>query len=83
MSAGAGADGGAWSDACERDAGASRGASGLVAVGDAAAREIVRRHFHRHAIAFEDANAETAQLPRDGREDFGAIVQRDAERRTR
>lgn len=58
-------------------------ASGLVAVGDAAAREIVRRDFHRHAVTFENADAEPAQLARDGREHLGAIVQRHAERRAR
>ncbi len=55
----------------------------LVAVGYAAAREIVRRHFDRHAIPFEDADAEAAELACDGCEHSGSVVERHAERRAR
>jgi len=58
-------------------------ASGLVAVGYPAAREIVRRYFDCHAIPFEDADAKAAELPRDRGEDSGSVVQGYAKRRAR
>lgn len=51
----------------------------FVAVGNTAARQIVRRHFDGDAIAFENTNAEATELSGDGREDLGAVVERDTE----
>lgn len=54
-----------------------------MSVGDAPAGEVVGRHLHGDAVALQDADAEPAQLPRDGGEYFGAVVERDAERGAR
>ncbi len=48
-----------------------------------AAGEVVRRYFDGYAIAFEDANAEAAELAGDGRENCGSVVQGHAERSAR
>jgi hypothetical protein len=54
-----------------------------VTVGNSAAGQIVRRHFHRHAIPFEDADTEPAELARDGRENRGSVFEGNAKRRAR
>src|SRR3982074_2519906 len=56
----------------------SRGAIALVAKINAAAGEIVRRHFHDHPVADAGADAELAHLPRHIGEDLVLIVERDA-----
>jgi len=45
----------------------------------APAREIVRRHFNRHAVAFEYANAKAAELAGDGREHGCSVIKGHAE----
>ena len=51
-----------------------------MSVRNPAAGEIVRRHFNRHTVAFEDTNTETAELAGDGREHGGSVVERHAKR---
>ena len=54
-----------------------------MAVGYPAAGEIVRRHFDRHAIPFQDADTEAAEFSRDRGENCGSVVEGHAERRAR
>ena len=42
--------------------------------------KIVGRYFDRHAVAFEDADTEAAELPRDGGQYFGPVVERHPKR---
>jgi len=49
----------------------------------ASAREIIGRHLDRHAVAFENANAEAAELAGDGREHGCPVIEGHAERRAR
>ena len=49
----------------------------------ASAREIIRRHLNRHAVAFENANTEAAELAGDGREHGCPVIEGHAERRAR
>src|SRR6266568_7114563 len=57
------------------------GSGSLVPVGDATAGEIVRRHRERHAVAGQDANAETAHLAGQGGEHVMAVLEQHAEHR--
>ena len=49
----------------------------------ATAGKIVRGHLDSHAIPFEDADAETAELAGDGRQHSCPIIEGYAERRAR
>ena len=51
-----------------------------MTIRDPPAGEIVGRNFDRHAVAFEDADAEAAKLPRDGGQHFGPVIERHPER---
>jgi hypothetical protein len=57
--------------------------SGFMTVRYASAGEIIGRHFDGHAVAFENANAEAAELAGDGREHSCPVVEGHAERRAR
>lgn len=57
--------------------------SDFVSVRYPAASEVIRRHFHRHAIPFEDADTEAAELSRDRRENSSSVVEGHAERSAR
>ena len=58
---------------------AGREVLGLVAVGDAAAVQIVGRDFDRDPVALEDADAKTPHLAGDGRQHVVAVLELDAE----
>src|SRR6185437_725042 len=53
----------------------------LVAVGDAAAVEVVRRELDLDAVAGEDPDVMAAHLPRDVAQDLVVVVELDLEHR--
>jgi hypothetical protein len=57
------------------------GVPSLAAVGDAPARQIVRRELDVDVVARRDADAEPAQTTREAREDRVAVLELDLERR--
>jgi hypothetical protein len=57
------------------------GVPALPAVGDAAARQVVRRELDVDVVARRDADAEPAQTTREAREDRVAVLELDLERR--
>jgi hypothetical protein len=54
-----------------------------VPEGDPASRQIIRRDLDRHAVAREDADAESAHVPAERRKHVVAVGQLHPERRIR